>query len=223
MDKQTIFQQVKDFYNQNCQTFSSSRKFWWPELDFIRKYLKKKGSILDFGCGNGRLINFLDQEKSLLVYQGVDISQGLLTIAQKKYPQKKFLLIENNQNLPFAKESFDLVLAIAVFHHLSPSMAEKTLREIKRVLKKEGKIILTVWNLWKFKYLTIIAKDFFKTRSLFSGQIPFGSQKATRWCYWWTQKKLEKLLKKEGFEILESGITRSQNNEKRNYYLVGKK
>lgn len=222
-EKRDIRQQVADFYDQNCQTFSQTRSCWWSDLNFIKKYLKKKGQILDFGCGNGRLVDLLVKEKSDLEYQGVDISKYLIDIARKKYPNQKFIVLQNQEKISFENESFDLIMAIAVFHHLSPEMAEKNLKELNRILKKEGKLILTVWYLWSWRYLKFWLKDFSLGKSFFSGKIPFGQKKQKRWCYWWTLGKLEKSLKTGGFKIKEKGITFSQNKQKRNYFLVGEK
>jgi len=222
--EKTVFQKVAEFYDENCQAFSQTRECWWSDLNFIRKYLKKKGRILDFGCGNGRLAGFLEEEKADLEYQGADISQNLIAIAEEKYPQKEFIVLKEGEKLPFENETFDVVVAIAVFHHLSPAMAEKTLRELKRVLKKDGKIVLTVWHLWKRKYLAFWWKEFSFKKASFSAQISFGDKKEhTRWCYWWTLRGLRKVLQKSGFSLLESGITLSKSNKKRNYWMVGEK
>lgn len=220
-----IFQKVADFYDQNCFSFSQTRATWWSDLEFIRKYLKKKGRILDFGCGNGRFLDFLEKENSSLEYQGVDSSQGLIEIAQKKHRGKKFLVLKENEKLPFEDESFDLIVAVAVFHHLSPKMAEETLQELKRILKKDGKIILTVWHLWKAKYLWAGLKSFSWQKNFFSAEISFGKKEENnkRWCCFWTLAKLKSVLQKSGFSLLEKGITLSRSNKKRNYWVVGEK
>lgn len=225
MDEKEIQQKVTNFYDQTCGAFSQTRGAWWSDLEFIRKYLKKPGRLLDFGCGNGRLLDFLEKEKTDLEYQGADVSRGLIEIAKEKHPTKTFIVLKDANKLPFESESFDLVVAIAVFHHLSPEMARKTLQELKRILKKDGEIILTLWCLWKRKYLIAWWKDFSLRRSFFSAEISFGKkeEKNKRWCYWWTLRETKKVLQKSGFILLESGITRSKNNKKRNYWLVGKK
>lgn len=220
--KREIEDRLANFYDQNCQKFSQTRNYWWSDLNFIRKYLKKKGKILDFGCGNGRLLEFLRKEKSDLEYQGVDISQGLIEIAREKYPNQKFIILQNQEKLPFKDLSFDLIIAIAVFHHFSPEMAEKTFQELYRILKKEGKIILTVWYLWSWKYLPFLWQNLFSKKVLLSGEISFGNNKKnTRWCYWWTLGKIKRVLEKSGFVVLKSGVTLSKTNQKRNYWVVG--
>lgn len=222
--EERVLKQVRDFYDRNCREFSLSRGVWWPELDFIRKYLKKKGRILDFGCGNGRLRDFLQKEGFEGSYAGADISQGLIELAGQKYPRKEFVVLEKDGKLPFEKEAFDLIISVAVFHHLSPEMAEKSLTELKRVLKPGGRLILTAWHLWKGRYLKFWRGEFFLQKRLFSGEIPFGKDKQQkRWCYWWTLGGLERILKKNGFRLVESGTTRSGKQEKRNYWVVGEK
>ena len=81
--------------------------------------LKKQDRILDLGCGNGRLRNFL--EKDLIPagnYFGLDISDGLLQIARQNHSMDHFFRGNFAQKLPFGDENFDIVTAIASFHHL---------------------------------------------------------------------------------------------------------
>ena len=54
---------------------------------FIKKKIKKKINLLDFGCGKGLAVNFFNQHK--INAYGVDISQKDISIAKKKYKKIK--------------------------------------------------------------------------------------------------------------------------------------
>lgn len=153
---------------------------------------------MDAGCGNGRLADFLKDEP--IKYTGIDNSKELLKIAKKKYPKLTFRH-GDILKLPFPKAYFDSVWCIAVLHHLpAKSLQLKALKEMKRVLKKNGVLLLTVWNLWQKKYRKYINK---KTRHAF---IPWGPEKKVkRFYYAFTKEELCKL-------ICQAGLTPSTLN-----------
>ncbi|MFA5994708.1 MAG: methionine biosynthesis protein MetW, partial [Parcubacteria group bacterium] len=80
-----IIGQIEAGYDQMAEKFSGTRSFFWPDLDFIKNYIKEGDRVLDFGCGNGRLLEILQEKK--MQYYGVDVSQRLIALAQAKYPQ----------------------------------------------------------------------------------------------------------------------------------------
>ncbi len=152
-------------YDLICEKFAQTRSRFWRGLEFISKYAKNNSSVLDFGCGNGRLVEiFLDKG---VKYVGVDVSEGLINIAKKnvsamrKSKETQFLKIENNfKKLPFPADLFDSIYSIAVFHHLpSKKLRLEIARELYRLLKKDGYIIVTVWDLWQSRYWKSIFKN----------------------------------------------------------------
>jgi len=132
-------------YNSFAGQFSQTREYLWDDIKPLLKYIKENDKVLDIGCGNGRLYHVL-KEKQIL-YTGFDLSEELIKIAKTKYPEASFV-VGDMKKLPFLAESFDVVFCIAAFHHLA--IAEErlqTLREMKRVVKTGGKILLVNWNL----------------------------------------------------------------------------
>ncbi|HPN96310.1 MAG TPA: methionine biosynthesis protein MetW [Candidatus Moranbacteria bacterium] len=46
-------------YNRIAMKFSDTRKFFWRDLEFIADYVDSGDKVLDFGCGNGRLLKII--------------------------------------------------------------------------------------------------------------------------------------------------------------------
>lgn len=230
MDDKKIRKSVKEFYNKNADHFSNTRQNWWNDLVFIKDYLGNGGKLLDFGCGNGRLLELInDPARNIkgINYWGVDISSELLKCAQKRYPLNKFSLIDSEDELSFSDNFFDLVVSIAVFHHFTPKMAEKSLLELKRVLRPNGILFFSWWVLWKKKHQDEYwaqQSGIKKNEGVFlSFQKNKANKREGRYYYYWELNKMVNLVKKAGFKVVDQGFTYNSQGEKRNYYLVAKK
>ena len=95
--------------------------------------------VLDLGCGVGRWTSELSTHFSQ--YCGVDISESMLHIARRKYPEHQFSKL-NNMILDFDDGAFDFVISIAVLHHNSYDNQLKLLAEAHRVLQPRGELLL---------------------------------------------------------------------------------
>lgn len=118
----------------------------------MKRYLISSGidinslqSILDLGCGTGRLIAgwYLDNPEKRL--SGCDINEELLAWAKNNLPQE----ISWNQSsitppLPYGSKSFDLVYLISVFTHLSLNSQHLWAQELKRIICPGGYILVTL-------------------------------------------------------------------------------
>jgi ubiquinone/menaquinone biosynthesis C-methylase UbiE len=204
-------------YDKFAKDFSSTRNYAWNEFDIVKPKIWKGDRVLDLGCGNGRFRQFLGTDLVAKgAYFGLDISEKLLSIARKTYPDDHFFIGDFGQNLPFGAENFEVIVAIASFHHLTNKKAQnKFLSECRRVLKPNGKIFITTWVLPK-KYFW---RNFWTGR-VFSKNwiIPFGKEKYPRIYRNVTDKDLSKLLKKHGFLV-----ERAENFKNRNYVILAQK
>jgi SAM-dependent methyltransferase len=77
----------------------------------------------------------------------------LLGSANSRFPDARFQLGDMvDLNLP--NDRFDVVFSLASFHHVSgPGPRQKCVEEIRRVLRNEGLLILSVWNLYQWRFL----------------------------------------------------------------------
>ncbi len=140
MHSKRIQEKVKKDYNEIAKEFSDTRTHAWKEFESFTPYLKEKQSILDLGCGNGRLLSYL-QKHGDFKYIGVDQSAGLLKHAKKNHPKAKFIEADISKKLDL--KPVDLIFAIASFHHIPPADQVKTLKNWKKLLKKDGALIMT--------------------------------------------------------------------------------
>ena len=124
-------------------------------------------------------------------------------------------------DLPFPNNYFDSIWTIAVFHHIpSVELRVKALTEMKRVLKRNGKIIMTCWNLYQPSYLKLLLKFFFRKllaqsrldfKDIF---VPWKKTKIQRYYHAFTRRQLEKLARRAGLKV------EKLYKDKYNYYLV---
>ncbi|WKZ20188.1 MAG: methyltransferase domain-containing protein [Candidatus Jettenia sp. CY-1] len=116
--------------------------------------LKEGETVLDAGCGTGRLIPFLHNKvgKNGHVY-GIDFSQEMLRIAKQKYPNENISFIKADiTQIPLPSESIDRIICFCTFPHIDNKMLALT--EFFRVLKSSG--ILVICNLMGSKELNTL-------------------------------------------------------------------
>lgn len=104
-------------------------------LEDIHFYIKQLNprTILDIGCGEGFVDQFLIQRSPHCQIRGIDISLESIQLAQKRTP-KLDIQQGNAYNLPFKDNTFDLTIATEVLEHLNNP--EKAIMEARRVSKK---------------------------------------------------------------------------------------
>jgi len=206
-----LLNKVRNDYNQIAEDFSHTRVYPWADFDIFLEYLQDEQNILDIGCGNGRLNESLKKKK--LYYNGVDNSGNLIMRAQRKYPQQ-FFQVGDILKLPFVKEEFDAALAVAVLHHIpSAKLRRAALKEISRVLKPNGYLLMTNWNLWQNKYRHLIwlhllkkifhLNDFDKGDVLVPWKSPKGKIIQQRYYHAFTTNELSTLAENSGFKIIK--------------------
>lgn len=220
MKDKKIIEKTRQDYNSISNHFSKTRNKPWEDFKFLFEDIPAGAKVLDLGCGNGRFSEFLKKAD----YIGVDKSEELIKKAKRKYPETNFE-VADGLNLPFKDNEFDFVISVAVIHHMpSKETRLKFLKEIKRVLKKNGRVRITTWNYWgeskkiyfKNLFQKIIGKIGF--RDVF---VPWhdkeGNVVANRYYHFFTIKELEKLIKKAG---LEGEIFKKEKGIKSNIILT---
>lgn len=227
MDETTAEKLIKltnDGYNKIANKFSDTRQYSWPIFNEFKNYIKENDNVLDIGCGNGRLAQFLDNVN----YLGIDCSEEFIKIAKEKYKNNSNINFErvNVINESFGQDNYyNVVLGIAMFNHVPGREKQLALlNKINKIIKKEGYLILTNWNLFNIKrkkniynYLrnrkNIFFQDDFERFAIDTSQLKirdvitkWQSNKTIGYLYYYafTIFELKKLLGKSGFKLVKA-------------------
>ena len=144
--------------------------------------------ILDVATGTGGQA-FAFARKGCNVV-GIDLSEDMLDIANRKnkYENAKFEIADAT-NLPFEDKSFDVSCVSFALHDMIPSIREKTLKEMARVTKTKGTIIIVDYALPKNKISRFFVYNIVKLYEVYYSEF--------------IKSDLEALLRKSGIEIKE--------------------
>lgn len=103
----------------------------------------KKGKIIDIGAGFGRLMPVYGRYFDQCIL--LDSSQKMLQKAKKKIKRENVRFVKAKaEKLPFKDQTFDVALIVRTLHHLKKP--EKAIKEISRILKPGGYLILEFAN-----------------------------------------------------------------------------
>jgi len=221
-----ILEDVRQGYDNIAEDFSRTRKSVWEEFKPLADYVKTGDRVLDLGCGNGRLAELFN-EKSIS-YSGLDISEKLIDIAKKRYPEQDFQVF-GGLKIPFEDNYFDKVFCISVLFHIpGRELREEFLREVKRVLRPDGKLILSVWYMWqqgsfwslflKFTLKKLFGKsqlDFFDTMKLWGGT-------SKRYLHNFRKGEFKRLIERTGF-VIEKLFVLKRGQKNKNLVVIAKK
>ncbi len=134
------------FWGELLKDLPKEYQVWFKEEEkYFKKVIKKDSTVLEVGCGDGRSLNdIIPMTENLtgLDHDCTAISQTKERF--KKYPKVKIVKGEAT-NLPFEDKSFDYVTCIGTFANFGKKKFE-ALEEMKRAVKNDGKIIITVYS-----------------------------------------------------------------------------
>lgn len=110
--------------------------------------LENMRTVLDFGCGSGRLLRGLYIDDPGREIYGVDCNGTVIDWAQANFTQSiTFIKNRLNPPLPFNDRQFDLIYLVSVFTHLPLECQQEWLGEFKRILGNNGVMVITLHGL----------------------------------------------------------------------------
>lgn len=116
--------------------------------NLIKNHMKKNNvsnpQILEAGCGAGHVLEEIANKINPCNLTGLDPLPEWLKQAEKRLGDKAKLIHGFAENLPFQDKSFDYVICTEVLEHVIDPKA--VLKELKRVVKKNGLVIISVPN-----------------------------------------------------------------------------
>lgn len=151
-------------------------KITMPEKKFRRLLVKEinpqaNERILEFGFGTGQNLLLVHKANPNTKLEGLDIDPKVKAIAKHKLAKNNIelpLLLYDGSVLPFADNSFEKVYSCLVFHQLDAETKLNCLKELHRVMKPNGKLIIADWGksqnkLMRFTFGLVQLLDGFKT------------------------------------------------------------
>ena len=204
-----LVSQNKESYNKIAGLFSQTRSFIWEDLKALKQYVQTGDSVLDVGCGNGRLLEVF--KSSQTKYLGVDFSEGLIAEARKKYPDEEFQVVDV-MDLDSMNKKFDVVFCVSVLNHFPKEMHEVAIKKIKSVLNPGGRLLMVNWDLWNLKRKKSVwrQKTAVKYKLLATGfkdvmtTWKSGKTQADLYYYAFTKREIKKLVEGNGFKIIKN-------------------
>lgn len=212
--QQKILELVKKNYDSIAEDFNQTRKgLQWSKLSEVTKQVGDGDYLLDAACGNGRLLDELQDKK--INYLGVDNSVELIRRAQKNYPEHEFQVNDLLSLQELADGSFDWVFCIAALHHLpGKDLRLKTLENLKAKMKKNGKMVISVWRPEKNKKFLQAQRRNFWRKIFFLSPLDFGDalfewggkteskKNLLRYYHCFSEKELKKIIDQAGLKII---------------------
>ena len=135
-----------DFWERLLNEPPESYKSWFnDEKKFLHKHILCNSKVLEVGCGDGRSIkDIINITQNIIAIDNDKKAVNDATNNFKKYSNVRIILADAKE-LPFEDKSFNFVLCLITFANFGEDKY-KVLREMKRVLRDDGKIIISVFS-----------------------------------------------------------------------------
>lgn len=236
----------QQFYLAVADEFDRSRNSFWQGWESLIPHISTSTSnslsVLDVGCGNGRFGQFLVQQLPDLTikYTGLDNSTALLKSAEIKLQattlQPELIeldLIEHllSKQILLEKQSFDLVVAFGVFHHVPAfDLRSKLLQQLANLVSPNGILCIGFWQfldsvklherLVEPKTLGLDSAEFEENDYILDWRA--GEKPAHRYCHYINNQEEIALLKQTQLKVIDEFFADGATNNL-NHYLVLKK
>ncbi|MBI5413853.1 class I SAM-dependent methyltransferase [Candidatus Peregrinibacteria bacterium] len=172
-------------------------------VDKLKKYFGSAHTVLDYGCGTGDIIPHL--LRLGVDVTGIDFSPESVELVNNKFNNEPhfrgaFCLDEVLKK----NEKFDAIMLVEVIEHLDDEYLDRTFEDIKKLIAKDGILIVTTPNDEKLKDSEVFC--------------PQCEHSFHRWQHVrsWNVNTLPDYLKKKGFNVVESFTTDFSASFKRN-------
>lgn len=193
-----------DFWEENWERSRFEENVEFCRIDPLRplfeKYSREGSLMLEGGCGLGQYLAYYDLKGRKVV--GLDFAQKALKNLRRRQ-QHLNLCAGDVSQLPFADETFDLYYSGGVVEHFEGG-AEKSLREARRVLKKDGILLISVPYYSPLRRILLPLKkaEWRKVEKSEVDQKKFSADKKF-FQYAYRPKEFEKILSEANLRVIE--------------------
>ena len=144
---------TKDYKKLSIREFTKAAKVYETNQAGIYRMCRKDypdvleelekepfNDLLDCGCGTAPMLTLLHNKYPEKHYTGIDLTPKMIEVARSKKMAGVELVVGDCENLPFADDSYDVVICCQSFHHY-PNV-QNFFNSVYRVLRPGGRLIL---------------------------------------------------------------------------------
>lgn len=220
---------LAELYDAIAQSYAYTRRRLWAPVNKVLP----AGKVLDIGSGPGLYAVNIASRFSIDVVC-MDISIGMLEATRRHARNQAIyplihLVVADLEYTPFRNRGFDAILCIATIHHL-PSRKSRVngLKEIARILKPNGKALVTAWHLLQLRNLARVLINI--PTSILRGK-PIGDVYVAwryrgaigkRFYHLYTLKELRDDAINAGLSVIEEGYIRIRSKIAENVYVLAR-
>ncbi len=193
MSNEQYWSRFADTFEQQIKYVAGSENI--KEVIQTLESLDLTGRILETGCGTGMYSKTIAEKAKHLT--SCDYSEEMLTVASRNLSDlpNTTTTKEDCMNLSFSDNTFDSVILINILHIIQDP--ETTLKEAKRVLKPEGRLIIISFTTYGMSFINKIKMIYRYLKTY--GKPPASSRTLTL-------ISAENLIKNQGFNIISSKL-----------------
>lgn len=193
----------------------SHERLYRDELERFVDYVRERESVLDVGCGDGRVFETFVRKN--VSYAGVDLSEEAIAKAKTRWAKE---IAEGRAafeagdllDLPVEDGRFDVAVAAGVLHHVpSEAYRRRAMAELARSVRPGGYVLIAVWNFWQLRHWGALIHQAFGRRNGWD----FGDVKVTwkkphfpRYYHAFRMQELRRLCEDAGLDIVEQQYVR---------------
>ncbi len=136
----------QNLWDNNAKKWNERSVSMWTEgsrktvVPIVKEFMNPGESLVDLGCGDGFGSHLLQQNG--LIVSGVDLSSVMIELAENRGENHPAFIQGDLQDLPYENQVFDGAVAINSFEWTEQPI--KAVKELKRILKKEGKAFVGI-------------------------------------------------------------------------------
>jgi ubiquinone/menaquinone biosynthesis C-methylase UbiE len=191
-----------DFWENLLANLPESYKKWFEEeKKYLQKTITPGAKVLEVGCGDGRnIFDILPVTKNVI---GIDHDTKAVKDAKNNFSNYPTIKIRKADatDLPFKDEEFDFVMCMTTFANFGDKKFI-VLKEMKRVLKKTGKIIISVFSEDAFEErMKIYKASGVKIKEIKDGNVVFDESVGDNVSEQFTKKQLEDIFSRANLHI----------------------
>jgi len=203
---------MRNVYDNFASDWNARKTELLSPMKLFLPLVRKRDVILDAGCGTGR--HLLPLAKRSLRVEGFDSSKEMLKYARRKLIEGQVkevkLTKEDIVGTHLPSSTYDKIFCIAVLHHLrSRKRRIMALKEMYRLLKPGGMLLVSVWNYYQPRFKG-------KKKSCFIAWKITTGKSYNRYYYFFEKDELELLAKKACFLIKSSYFELNGSKHRRN-------